>query len=192
MQFEKPDSPEDLLARITVALLLTAVATGVIVGAVMWLLLDAPTWSLIAATAIIFALTLVLAFSPMDDDEDETEVEEAPRVELPRREFGLAGPRGQFGRWGQFGGFLAGIYGLNLVSWVLFELLWTAPLWVRPAWFVLSIVISFLMEYTTLGDETEYEPADSPATNADSSAVGYHSINRQRTTDTAADTAAES
>jgi hypothetical protein len=51
----------------------------------------------------------------MDENDEETE-NEAPPEELPRRKFGLAGPRGKYGRWGQFGGFLAGIYGLTLVS----------------------------------------------------------------------------
>jgi len=157
MEFEKPDGPEDLLAAITVALLFTAVAAGVIVGAVMWLLLDAPTWSLIAVTAVIFAFMLAMAFSPMDEDEEEAaeEVEE-----LPKRKFGLSGPRGKYGRWGQFGGFLVGISGFNLLGYVLFDWLWTAPQWVRPAFFALGVVLSFLMEYTTLGDDEEAELDD--------------------------------
>lgn len=159
MQFEKPDSPEDLLAGITVAMLFTAVAAGVIVGAVMWLLLDAPIRSLIAATSIIFAFMLSMAFSPMDDDEAEA-AEGVPRTELPKRKFGLSGPRGNYGRWGQFGGFLFGIWGFNLFGYVLFEWLWTAPQWVRPAFFAFGVVLCFLMEYTTLGDDEDAELDD--------------------------------
>lgn len=154
MQFEKPDGPEDFLARITVALLITAVVGAVIVGGIMWLLLDAPSWSLAAAVAIIFAGTLALAFSPMDEEE------EPPPAKEPRKKFGLSGPRGKYGRWGQLGGFLSAIWGLNALSYVFFDLIWTAPLWVRPSFFVFSVILAFLMEYTTLGDFLEDEDGE--------------------------------
>lgn len=72
MQFEKPEDAEDWLARITVILLVTAIISLPIVGGVMWLLIDAPTWSLAVAVAVILVLTTMLAFAP-DAEESEPE-----------------------------------------------------------------------------------------------------------------------
>lgn len=70
MEFEKPEDAEDWLARISVALLITAIFCVPIVGGVLWLWLDAPTWALIATSAIVFVASLTLVFSPEADEND--------------------------------------------------------------------------------------------------------------------------
>ena len=90
MQFEKPEDAEDWLARISVALLITGIFCVPIVGGVLWLWLDAPTWALAATFAIIFAASLTLVFSP-DVDEDEVQADDNLRWKRVERPTNLAG-----------------------------------------------------------------------------------------------------
>lgn len=136
IQFEKPDSPEEWLARITVALLITALVAGVIVGAVMWLLLDAPAWSLAVATVFIFTLMLVLAFSPEDESTDE------------ENENGISR------RWGQAGKAVGTFWLLGVLSNPIYYEL-HAPLWLMFIYLALSIVFSLAFGFSSYFNKSE-------------------------------------
>jgi len=71
MDWDKPDSPEDWLARLTVIPVLTLAISGVLVGVVMHLILGAPTWSLVVGVLVVAACLTWLAFSPDFEESDE-------------------------------------------------------------------------------------------------------------------------
>lgn len=112
MEWEKPEDAEDLLARVTVILLLTAVIAGVLVGGVMYLLFDAPVWGLAVGVVVIAACITRLAFAP------EVEVPEEIKPWERQRPVGTWG-------WLKFGGSaFAAWFGLCLiVNKVILDLL---------------------------------------------------------------------
>lgn len=91
MDWDKPDSPEDWLARFTVILGLTLVVSGVLVGGVMYLILDAPTWSLAAGVLVVAAFLTWLVFSPDTEEGDDIVSWVQRRPEGPAGWFKFAG-----------------------------------------------------------------------------------------------------
>ncbi|MBJ7457820.1 MAG: hypothetical protein JHD02_01400 [Thermoleophilaceae bacterium] len=169
MDFEKPDGPEDWLAAISVALLITAIISLPVVGGVMWLWIGTPTWSLAVAVALILAFSIVLVFSPAPEDEDE-ELDNLrwKRVDRPKDFVGWARLiGGMLLVWLGLGWFVNG-----LVLGVILDAGDTAKGIAAIIMLPLAVVVDgFDLVDTGAGKEVVRE-------NPSSSAVKYHSIER--------------
>ncbi len=162
------------------ALATFAILTFLIVFLVLDRLVGAPSWGLLLACAPIGVFSIAWGFTVVEDDEFDSALSADEDPTSDGSKIRMATPKGRFGRWGQIARLLGAIFvlmfGVSWISKLVGEPFNSWNPWVQLSVLSFVVLLAFLMEMTTLGEDDEDSRTKLPdaAPIRDSANVRFH------------------